>query len=53
MRIWELLDGERDGYVILEQILQEYAVTPEEAQADLVAFLEQLQSVQGIVPVED
>jgi hypothetical protein len=52
VRIWELLDGEQDGYTILEQILEEYEVTPEEAQADLVEFLEQLEAIEGIVPTE-
>jgi hypothetical protein len=51
-RIWELLDGERDGYAILEQIVQEYDVPAEEAQIDLVEFLEQVEAVQGISPAE-
>ncbi len=51
-RIWELLDGERDGEAILEQIVQEYDVAREEARADLVEFLEDLLAVQGIAAVE-
>ena len=51
-RIWELLDGERDGNAVLAQIVQEYDVSPEQARADLVEFLEQLESVQGIALVE-
>jgi hypothetical protein len=52
VRMWELLDGERDGHTILEQILEEYDVTSEEAQADLVEFLAQLESIGGITPTE-
>jgi hypothetical protein len=51
-RIWELLDGERDGHAILGQIVQEYDVTPDEAEADLTEFLGELEAVQGIAPVE-
>jgi len=51
-RIWELLDGERDGYAILGQIVEEYEVTSEEARTHLAEFLGELEAVQGIVPVE-
>lgn len=52
-RIWELLDGTRDGYAVLSQIIKEYDVTAKEARADLVEFLVQLLAVQGIVSVEE
>jgi len=51
-RIWELLDGELDGQAILARVLREYDVAPETAHADLVEFLQQLEAIQGIVPVE-
>ncbi len=51
-RIWELLDGERDGYAILDQIAQEYDITLDEARSDLVEFLGELEAVRGIAPVE-
>ena len=51
-RIWELLDGERDGHAILVQIVQEYDVPPDEAQADLIEFLGEMEAVRGIAPVE-
>ena len=41
-RIWELLDGERDGHAILSQIVAEYDVAAEEARGDLIEFLEDL-----------
>ena len=50
-RIWELLDGERDGYGILDEIMREYDVALDEAQADLLAFLHELESIRGIAPV--
>ena len=52
VRIWELLDGERDGHAILSQIVQEYDVAVDEARADLLQFLGDLEAVQGIAPVE-
>ena len=52
-RIWELLDGERDGYAILQEILNEYDISEEEARADLIEFLEDLLSVSAVVPVEE
>jgi hypothetical protein len=49
--IWSLIDGEKDGHQILQQILEKYDVTPETAQQDLFEYLEQLISVQAIVGV--
>ena len=46
--IWDQIDGERDGYQILQQILDKYEAPPETAQQDLVEYLEQLASVQAI-----
>jgi len=51
-RIWELLDGERDGYAILGQIVQEYDIALDEAKSDLVEFLGELDAIQGIALVE-
>ena len=51
-RIWELLDGERDGHAILDQIVQEYDITIAEAKSDLVEFLGELEAVHGIALVE-
>jgi Coenzyme PQQ synthesis protein D (PqqD) len=51
-RIWELLDGERDGHAILDLIMQEYDISLEVAQSDLVEFLDELEAVRGIVLVE-
>jgi hypothetical protein len=51
-RIWELLDGERDGQAVLRQIVEEYDVERETARADLIEFLEQLGTVEAIEPHE-
>lgn len=48
-RIWELLDGERDGYVVLETLVREFDVSPEQARSDLIEFLEQLREAGIIV----
>jgi hypothetical protein len=41
-RIWELIDGQRQVHQIRDVILEEYDVGLEEAEADLVDFLQQL-----------
>ncbi len=43
--IWDLLDGRNRVEDILGNILDEFEVTPERAEADLVAFLRQLEEV--------
>ncbi len=53
VRIWELLDGERDGRSILAQIVQEHDIAPDQAGRDLVEFLQQLEEIRGIIPVEE
>jgi hypothetical protein len=50
-RIWDLLDGQRDGHTIFRQIVDEYEVAPDEARRDVIEFLEQLDAMQGIVAV--
>ncbi len=49
--IWESLDGERDGYQILQGIVAHYEVTPELAQQDLIEYLEQLLAAQAVIVV--
>jgi hypothetical protein len=46
--VWGLLDGQRSFEAILAMIQERYDVTPEEAEADLIAFLERL-SAAGLV----
>jgi hypothetical protein len=46
--IWGLLDGKRCFEDILRSVLEEFDVTPERAETDLIAFLGQLEQV-GVV----
>ncbi len=49
--IWQLIDGQRTLGEIRDTIVQEYDVTPEEAEADLaelVAYLDQIQAVEKV-----
>lgn len=50
-RIWELLDGVRTVDEVRSCILEEFEVTPVEAEQDLVAFLMQLQKVGAVQEV--
>jgi hypothetical protein len=40
--IWELLDGTRGTDVVLANLLERFEVSPEEASADLHAFVDRL-----------
>ena len=48
-RVWELLDGQTSLGEIRDAIVQEFEVGPEEAEADLVAFVQQLARVGAVV----
>lgn len=41
-RIWQLVDGSRSAVQIAAQISAEYDVSPAEAEADTLAFLQEL-----------
>ena len=47
-RIWELLDGENKVEEIKNTILQEFEVSPNEAEADLLEFLQQLEEIGAV-----
>ena len=47
-RIWELLDGQRAILDIRDIIIEEFEVGQEEAQRDIVEFLQQLQEIGGV-----
>jgi hypothetical protein len=46
--IWELLDGRRSVGEIVEAIVAEFEVEPEEAEADLEEFLQQLEHIGAV-----
>jgi hypothetical protein len=50
-RIWELIDGKRNTEQIHNIIIEEFKVSPEEAEQDLNEFIEKLEKIEGIKPV--
>lgn len=48
-RIWELIDGEISVGEIREKIVDEFEVTPEEAEKDLMEHLQQLEGISAII----
>jgi hypothetical protein len=54
-RIWELVDGKATAGQIKDRIVEEYEVTPEQAEADLMEFLNQLEQIKAVslvIPVQ-
>ncbi len=47
-RIWELLDGEKQVEEIKNAIVEEFEVSPKEAEEDLLKFLHQLEEVGAV-----
>jgi len=47
-RIWELIDGKRNMGEIRDTIVEEFEVTPQEAEKDLVEHLQQLEKIKAI-----
>lgn len=47
-RIWELIDGKIKVKKIKEKIIEEFEVTPEEAEKDIVEHLMQLEEIKAI-----
>jgi hypothetical protein len=48
-RIWELLDGIAKAMTIRDKMVEEYDVSPEEAEEDLIHHLQELESIQAII----
>ena len=46
--VWEHLDGERDLKAIKDKILNEYEVSPEEAEKDLSEFVTDLIEIEAV-----
>ena len=49
-RIWELIDGKRNTEQIRNIIIDEFQVSPEEAEQDLSEFIHKLEQIEGIRP---
>jgi PqqD family protein of HPr-rel-A system len=50
-RIWQLLSQPNSLTEIVERLAREYDVTPEQAESDLVRFVEELQA-NGLLSVD-
>ena len=48
-RIWELIDGKMKVEEIKEKIVEEFEVTPEEVEKDIMEHLMQLEEIKAIV----
>ncbi|MEE9151897.1 MAG: PqqD family protein [Thermoplasmata archaeon] len=48
-RIWELIDGKIKVRDIKERIVQEFEITPTEAERDLIEHLQQLEGIRAII----
>lgn len=46
--IWELIDGKMKVEKIKEKLIEEFEVTPEEAEKDIVEHLMQLEEIKAI-----
>ena len=47
-RIWELIDGQRTVEEIRDAIVEEYEVSPDMTEADLIEFIQQLEAIGGV-----
>jgi hypothetical protein len=47
-RIWELIDGKVKVKEIKDRIVEEYEVSPEEAEKDIVEHLQRLEKIKAI-----
>jgi hypothetical protein len=47
-RIWELIDGERSLDEIKSMMIEEFDVTPAEAEKDVIEHLQQLEGIKAV-----
>ncbi len=52
VRIWEMLDDQLTGRELRDKLVEEFEIEQEEAEADLIEFLQQLEEIGGIVVAE-
>jgi hypothetical protein len=48
-RIWELIDGKMKVREIKDKIVEEFEVTPQEAEKDLIEYLQKLKEIEAII----
>ena len=51
-RVWELIDGKKKVKEIQDKIVEEFEVTPQEAEKDLASLVKQLLAVGAIKKVQ-
>ena len=51
-RVWELIDGKKKVKEIKYKIVEEFEVTPQEAEKDLASLVKQLLAVGAITKVQ-
>jgi CTP synthase (UTP-ammonia lyase) len=51
-RVWELIDGKKKVKEIQDKIVEEFEVTPQEAEKDLANLVKQLLAVGAITKVQ-
>ncbi len=51
-RVWELIDGKKKVKEIKDKIVEEFEVTPQEAEKDLANLLKQLVAVGATMKVQ-
>jgi hypothetical protein len=47
-RIWELIDGKKKVREIKDKIVEEFDVTPQQAEKDLIEYTKQLEKIEAI-----
>jgi hypothetical protein len=47
-RIWELIDGKKKVREIKDKIVEEFEVTPQQAEKDLAEYIKQLEKIEAI-----
>ncbi|NIO49840.1 MAG: PqqD family peptide modification chaperone [Candidatus Aminicenantes bacterium] len=47
--IWELINGKMKVREIKDKIVEEFEVTPEQAEKDLIEYMQQLEGIEAIV----
>ena len=48
-RVWELIDGKMKVREIKDKIVEEFEVTPQQAEKDLIEYLQQLEGIEAII----
>lgn len=51
--IWEQLDGERNLGAVKDKIMDEYEVSPQDAEADLKVFMTDLIEIEAVRLIKD